>query len=596
MLRDVLKNIKVIFRYSPFHAIIKLIVVVIAALMTPLSLFFTEKLIKSIQLCILNGEPIRSVVMWSSCLITSMVIPCVCSFLNNCEDIRIKRELDTEFTEDIADKYARIQFWCFEDSHTKDILKRMGDNPQEKVFQLFINAVEIIGVFVSLVGLILVFMQIGIIFCIIFIAIIIVMMIMDFKAMNTMNTMFNNQSVDERFMDYLGQLLSEKSSLFELRLFGAVNYISGLWKDRSSKVLKERLRITIKSQGYFAVSCIMIIIWVASILFFLVKGVISKDISLGVFVALAGSADSIIKTTENLSYTFTLIAQNSMYMRVYHKFMNLPEDSMDLSVKEHGNNEDVHYIVFKDVHFAYPKTEKEILKGLSFEIKKGEKIAFVGENGAGKSTVIKLLCRLYEPQQGEILINGINIRNMSYKEIHKAISLVFQDYEKYSLTLRENVALGDIQTLNNEELIKKALKDGMAEEISENIDVNLGKLSEDGIDVSGGQWQRIAISRALVACSQFTILDEPTSALDPIAESNMYSCFQKVLQHRGSIVISHRLGSAKMADRILVLNKGVVVENGSHAELIKAQGLYADMWRVQSNWYDGGSANEEEIQ
>ena len=187
------------------------------------------------------------------------------------------------------------------------------------------------------------------------------------------------------------------------------------------------------------------------------------------------------------------------------------------------------------------------------------------------------------------MINGTNIRELSVTELKKVYSVVFQDYATYSLSLRENIAFGDVEKLDDDNAIIEAIRDGLSTEILENLkynlDANLGKLEEDGVDLSGGQWQRIAISRACLSNSAFVILDEPTAALDPIAENEMYQAFSALLAKRGCIMISHRLASAKLADTIFVLKDGIVAEKGTHENLMDQKGLYEYMFNAQSGWY-----------
>jgi len=244
------------------------------------------------------------------------------------------------------------------------------------------------------------------------------------------------------------------------------------------------------------------------------------------------------------------------------------------------------------VEFTYPKTDAKILNGVSFEVKQGERVALVGENGAGKSTIIKLLCRLYKPDSGRILINGTDIQTADAAALRRVFSVVFQDFCKYTLTLRENVAFGDLSKLRDDNALRDALKMGLADGIAE-LDTPLGKLEENGVDISGGQWQRVAVARACLPNSAFVILDEPTASLDPVAESNMYHSFAEVLKNRGCIMISHKLASAKMADKIVVLSDGVVSETGAHADLMAAGGLYSRMYASQSAWYSSSTAGGE---
>ena len=230
-----------------------------------------------------------------------------------------------------------------------------------------------------------------------------------------------------------------------------------------------------------------------------------------------------------------------------------------------------------------------VLKDVSFSIEQGQKVALVGENGAGKSTIIKLLCKLYKPDSGYIKVNGTDLQDIPMADLKKIFGVAFQDYVCYALSLRENVALGDVEKINDDESIKRALKDGLAdgllEELTNGLDSNLGKIEDDGVDLSGGQWQRVAISRACLSDGSIVVLDEPTASLDPIAESDMYNAFSSALKDKGCLIISHRLASARLADKIILLDSGVIAESGSHEELMAKRGLYCKMFENQSSWY-----------
>ncbi len=244
-------------------------------------------------------------------------------------------------------------------------------------------------------------------------------------------------------------------------------------------------------------------------------------------------------------------------------------------------------MAFENVRFAYPGTEREILKGVSFRIEKGRHAALVGENGAGKSTIIKLLLGLYRPTSGHITVNGKDIAALSDKARKKLFSAVFQDFVSYNLTLRENIALGSIPQMADDEAVLYAADKAAAGDIAREVGLNthLGKVYEDGADLSFGQWQRLAIARAVMADGEILILDEPTAALDLMAEAEIYQSFLRSMRDKTCLVISHRLGSARNSDEILVLSDGVIQEQGSHAELMERGGLYAKMFALQAQWY-----------
>jgi ATP-binding cassette, subfamily B, bacterial len=246
-------------------------------------------------------------------------------------------------------------------------------------------------------------------------------------------------------------------------------------------------------------------------------------------------------------------------------------------------------IEFKNVTFKYPKTERNILRNFNLTILPGEKIAIVGENGAGKTTLIKLLLRFYDVIEGEVLVNGINIKVLSLNEWHKQIGALFQDYIQYQFTFKENVYFGDLSKKQEETLLKEALTksgaDKYVDDLPKKYDQVVGKMFDHGIDLSGGQWQKLALARAFYRNAPILILDEPTSAIDAKAEYEIFQNVQKLQKDKTVIIISHRFSTVRNADRILVLDEGKIVEEGDHETLMKKKGLYEELFTIQAKGY-----------
>lgn len=585
MIKQLFKSIHVVFKYAPCATIIKFFQIIITAIISPLALFFTQKLIDSMVLYINGNNSISIIMLWGGLLLLTVFIAENSILIDSIQRINIQRNLNQGFTESIINKFKKIEFSCFEDSEIQDTLNRMGNAPQDMILEIFLNVLEIISLIITIIGLMVFFAQVSAWFSFVFIVILIITIKLDFKAMYMVDKMFNSQTEEERRMGYLSELLSNKDSLLELKIFGVTEYITAIWKKKAENVLNERLKTTIRSQKYFAVSGVCVLLWIAIMVFVLIYSVINSKISVGIFVALVSSLTSTMNTINALSQSCVNLSRRYLRMRHYEIFCELPEIVENEIYSENLGTR----IIFDNVYFKYPNTETPILNGVSFEINLNEHVAIVGENGAGKSTIIKLLCRLYRPDSGKITVDGKDINTLSQNQLKKIVSVVFQDFVNYSLTMRENVALGNIEKLNDDEAIYTALRMSLATDICDNLNVNLGKIEDNGLDLSGGQWQRIAIARAYIASSNFIILDEPTAALDPIAESELYNTFTKIIKNKGCIFISHRLASAKMADKIILINEGKVAESGSHDELLRRNSIYATMWRLQSEWYkDGG--------
>jgi ATP-binding cassette, subfamily B, bacterial len=246
-------------------------------------------------------------------------------------------------------------------------------------------------------------------------------------------------------------------------------------------------------------------------------------------------------------------------------------------------------ITFDHISFTYANSDREALCDVSLEIHPGEVIALVGENGSGKTTLVKLLCRLYEPTQGEIRVDDLSLRDFRIADLRKEIGVIFQDYAHYNLPARENIWFGDVDQPADDERIHTAAMRADAHKtilsLKQGYDTVLGKLFENGEELSIGQWQKIALARAFLRSSQVIVLDEPTSAMDPRAEYEVFLKFRELLENRTAVLISHRLSTVRMADRIYVMQSGKIVENGTHAELIARDGLYARLYEIQARQY-----------
>lgn len=295
-----------------------------------------------------------------------------------------------------------------------------------------------------------------------------------------------------------------------------------------------------------------------------------------------------------ISTLFTLLisinTQHS-YLESYNELMDMKNRKYEgtLPVEKRFDNE--YELEFRDVSFHYPNNDSLVLKNVSFQLKRGQKLAIVGANGAGKTTFIKLLCRLYDPTEGEILLNGIDIRKYDYDEYIRLFSIVFQDYKIFSFSVAENVAAGPV--FDRDRVIKSLRDAGIYERVERmksGIDSRLLKDQQDGdeegIEISGGEKQKIALARALYRDAPLVILDEPTSALDPIAEQDIYRRFNDMVTDKTAVFISHRMSSCRFCDEIVVFDEGRIVQNGTHDALVEdTEGIYHKMWEAQAQYY-----------
>jgi len=246
-------------------------------------------------------------------------------------------------------------------------------------------------------------------------------------------------------------------------------------------------------------------------------------------------------------------------------------------------------IAFNDVGFTYPGTSRKVLEGVNLTVAPGQVIALVGENGSGKTTLAKLLCRLYDPDSGAVTVDGVDIRQFEPARWRRQVSVVLQDYVQYQLPVWENIWLGDAESVPDRERIVEAARrsgvDPVIRRLPQGYDTPLGCWFEKGHELSVGEWQKVALARAFLRDSQIVVLDEPTSSLDPLAEEELFRHFRQAIHGRGAVLISHRFSTVQMADHIYVLDKGRVVEQGTHRQLLETDGLYARLYLAQAAPY-----------
>jgi len=318
------------------------------------------------------------------------------------------------------------------------------------------------------------------------------------------------------------------------------------------------------------------------------------ELSPGMFMGIVSAVFGMIGTLGWLLQDATEeVSKSREYMKDFAAFVELSrtEGAKDLPDSLPPAFETLE---FRNVRFRYPTEAAEtyVLDGISFKLENGKHYAFVGANGAGKTTTTKLLTGLYDEYEGEILVNGRELREFSQSAVKSMFSVVYQDFARYQVSMQDNIALGDAArelAKNPVEVLEVAKSAGLADSIAslkDGITTPLGKIMGDGVDLSGGQWQKVAIARSLLSRAPVKILDEPTAALDPIAESEIYRDFEALMRGKTTIFISHRLGSTKLADEILVIDQGKVAERGTHSELIEQGKIYAQMYESQREWYE----------
>jgi ATP-binding cassette subfamily B protein len=404
---------------------------------------------------------------------------------------------------------------------------------------------------------------------------------------------------EQRLSGYLSWLMGERDAVKEIRLFQIHDYLIERMHRASQKYFSNISKLIVTQEKTLLLLTLIMAAGVAFIWAYTGLQALAGVISLGsvalIFQAVEQGRDNLF----SFGYTGGYFAENAVYLQTLFKFLDQSPDAvagaLARSPEAVGVSADLSGpVVFDHVSFRYPGSEETVLSDISFTIQPGETVALVGENGAGKTTLVKLLTRLYDPTEGTVTIAGRDLRQVDPQLYYQQIGVIFQDFRHYDLTVRENIGFGSLPELENMARIRRAAEMGGAAELIEGLphdyETMLGRVFfEDSKDLSGGEWQKIALARAFMRDVPLLILDEPTAALDAFAENAVYNRFAELTQGRTTIFVTHRLSSVRMAERILVLKEGRLLEVGNHDELMARGGEYASMFKLQAERYQAAS-------
>ena len=574
--------LSIIWKYSRLWGCMKLLNSVLTAIIVPVNTVLLQRIVNDILILLQKNRCHFILNTHLVILIAGVFSEVLLTGVDRYVEIRFDMQITDRLEKEIVRKYRKLDYSCYEDPQTYDSISRISQNPGEKIRMIFWKLCEMVRIIILLIGYLLIFQQASPLLVGIFLLFFPPMLYENYKAGCLWYDLYSRQTADERKIAYYERLLTGKTSLAELKIYQATDYIEKLWKKQSSKLRKEKEETLIRVEKTLLRKSTFSALWYLCSGGVLLYGVITGRISVSMFLVLFQTILNIVDTVNGLLETFGNFSREIQEMSYLHSFFalkNIPERKgcIDRTVRR---------IRFEHVCFSYPNAGTETLHDISFELDLSKSTAIVGENGSGKTTIIKLLCGLYQPTSGRILFDEYDIRNLNNGEIGKAIKVVFQDFFQYELTIRENIGFGNLARISHDLELQEVLDAVHLEELKKlGLDTSLGKLEHEGIDLSRGQWQRLAVGRIFLNDTGYAVLDEPTASVDPVSEYNMYQLFYLLLRSRGSLMISHRLASAKMADHILVLKNGTIAEQGNHTELMKNQELYHELFCRQAEWY-----------
>ncbi len=528
-------------------------------------------------------------VLWDVCQIFSVYLleyglGAVQSYLNYKFTIRLNNGMEDRF----YSKLSRIQYAVLENNESNDLIFQVKDGIGKKFAEGFSKILELAGLLVRIGSMFLIVLTKNIGTGLVLLAVFICLAPLYRKIGEDNYAAYAESNQEFRRARNYRQILSDREYANEREAFGYCAFFNEKWKVRYQNAIEKERKASKRNHLKILAVTAAVAALTTLLSGILIPAMRNGSLSLGVYIVIVTQLYNLVHFMSwNFSYIIDDLSENQLYLDDFDAFMKL-DTVLDAENGKTVSKDKIH-IQVKSLSFRYPGCDNYVLKDFSFEFQEGKHYAVIGKNGAGKTTLVKLLLGLYEEYEGEILINGTDIRALSRDEIRTIFSAVFQDYAKYALTVKENILLERADHADKERQAEEILdRLGILEEIrqlKDGMHTPLGKIDGDGVDLSGGQWQKIAIARGAVSDARVFILDEPSSSLDPISERRLYEIYNQIFREHTTILITHRLGNTKEQDEILVLDEGRLVEHGSHQELMEHRSAYFTMFVRQRSWY-----------
>ncbi len=537
-----------------------------------------------------NG--IFSLLLILACVFFQNMIPVITRVV----DASRRNRLTFHMNRVLLKKQMNLSYQYIEDSNTCNLIYRVRDNCVNYFDEGYTNVINSLALAVKLASLMAIIFRASMVSGFVILVIVYPLLFLAMKTGKANYVLEQDAETAKRKYQYFFSVLTGKEAANERNLFGFSNHITQKYNELFDTAFEKEAKIIKKRYANMKSGSIVTLIVSICIMAVMLPRLFRNEISAGLYIGLAGA---VLDFIQSMSWQLAGMMQNyaklNQFLDDYNRYMELDEQAGAEQEPERMPVTEASSLEFRNVSFRYPGTDRDILKNCSFTLAGGCSYAVVGENGAGKTTIAKLIMGLYDNYEGDILINDRSVKAYSYGELKGLVAAVFQDFARYELSVKENIGIGKIAQYSRADLEQNEIENicnglNMTDWIRSlpgGFDTMLGKLEEGGVDLSGGQWQKIAIARLLYSKAPVNILDEPTAAMDAIAESKIYELFQKLNIGKFNILITHRMGAARIADEILVLQNGAVAEQGKHDLLMKIEnGVYRKMYESQRQWYE----------
>lgn len=539
-----------------------------------------------------GADVIFSLSLILACVFFQNSIPVITRVVNASK----RNRLTLHMNHILLKKQMNLSYQYIEDNDTCNLIYRIRDNCVDYFDEGYTNVINSLALFIKLASLMVIIFKASVISGLVILVIVYPLLYLAMKTGKANYVLEQDAKTTKRKYQYIFSVLTGKETANERNLFGFSRHMTERYNRLFDTAFEKEAKIINKRYANMKSGSLITLIVSICIMAIMLPKLFRNEISTGLYIGLAGAVLDLI---QSMSWQLAGMMQNyaklNQFFDDYNRYMGLGEQAGAEEEPEQMPTAGEPSLAFRNVSFRYPGTDRYILKNCSFTLAGGCSYAVVGENGAGKTTIAKLIMGLYGGYEGDILINGRNVKDYSYGELKGLVAAVFQDFARYELSVNENIGIGRIPHFScsgsEEKEIEKICEElNMTDWIRsfpDGFDTMLGKLEEGGVDLSGGQWQKIAIARLLYSKAPINILDEPTAAMDAVAESKIYELFQKLNMGKFNILITHRMGAARIADEILVLQNGAVAEQGKHEQLMTMEnGVYRKMYESQRQWYE----------
>ncbi|MFJ8516170.1 ABC transporter ATP-binding protein [Lysinibacillus xylanilyticus] len=585
------RSMLLVWTYAKSLMFISFLISILEGLLPLASVTLAMKLVNNVTLAIKDNVFDSTIITLLIIQFFITIIPSILRIIQEYINKKVEIKLEYHITLLSSEKLMSIPYSFFDSPDFHDKYARISDSgsvsiqlltPIQHTLQILSSLISILAVGIFIINTNIVIFLLAILSAI---PIFLIGIIFGNRQYN----LRIKQTTKAREAGYIQYLLQTKDSIKEIRVYQFGNYLLDKWGKIFLEINKEILAMLKKQQIWKSILLIIssliyiIAIWVT------ISSIQIKGLDIGSYIALTQGFIVVQGGVNIISRNVSELYVNRLYIKEFFDFIDIEDTQIGDTVHRSFPSPIKSEIIFNNVSFTYPHSENKSLENINFSVKPNERIAIIGENGSGKTTLIKCLMGLYDVTEGDICIDGVNIKEIDRVKLSKNISAIFQDYMKYSFSVHENIILGDWENKNNLNKVKKVAidcgVDDFVNKFTNKYDTRLGKIFEEGEDISGGQWQKLALARAIFRDSQVIVLDEPTSAMDINSELHFLNTLKNVTKDKICIYISHRLNYATLADKIIVMKDGNIVELGDHKSLINEKGLYYSMYQKQYKTY-----------